>query len=176
MSLLTVLAISRISLENGNFGMRRLVDFWNLLISMSALVPGLYFLLPGVPATGDFLGRTLPLGALVCSGVEVDGLDFPLLLGTFSDLPFSGLLLAAPPVDFLATGNCLLAGLACFLAGLACFLAGLFLAETGVLGDWAAFFLLSFSAKLSSKVEWVRKPELMLLSLLPLSSLSLIHI
>ena len=142
---LTILAISLISLENGNLGIRRLVDFWNLLISMSALVPGLYLLLPGVPAKGDFLGKTLALGDLVWIGVEVDGLLLP-LLGTLSDLPFRGLLATAPPVDFLATGNC-------FLTGLTCFLAGLFLAEAGVFGDCRDFFLFSFAAKLSSNVE-----------------------
>ena len=58
---------------------------------MRALVPGLYFLLPGVPATGDFLGMIFFLGDLVLvMGVEVETLLFT---GAFMVLPFKGLLL-----------------------------------------------------------------------------------
>lgn len=83
----TCIAISLMSLEKGSLGMRRSVLFWNFLISISALVPALNLLFPGVP---------LPLP--------------PGLLDTF------GLLcgLAGGAVDFLAKGKLLAAGVAFF--------------------------------------------------------------
>ena len=102
--------------------MRRLLDFWNSLISMSALVPGLYLLLSGVSGATDLLGCLEGLGRV-----------FFLVEGVF----FCGW--EGGPVDFLAVG---------------CLVFLYFLTGEGV-------FLLAW---LSSRVEWVRKPQLILSS------------
>lgn len=75
-SVLKSWAISLTSLWNGSFLIKSSVDFWNLLISLKATVPGLYlwgFLTP-----------------------PVDGADF------LAALEASCFLGALPPVDFLA--------------------------------------------------------------------------
>ena len=49
--ILTLSQISLMTLENGSLGIIRSVDFWYFLISIKALVPGLYlffFFSPGV--------------------------------------------------------------------------------------------------------------------------------
>ena len=127
---------------------------------MSARVPGLYFLRPGVPPPGDFLlfgdlvGSDLraifwPAG-LRLMGVEVGRVRPPRATMAFMDFPFSGL---RGPVDFLAT---------CFGAFLGELLEGP-AAEPGVLWLLPLLFcwrILNFSARLSSKVECVKNPEL----------------
>ena len=153
------------TLENGNLGIKRFVDFWYLLISIKARVPGLYLLFPGVPRPTlglfPFSPPTcFPFLGVPARGVEVAGLTsflgnfFPMLL---RDFPWRG---ALPPVDFLAVGWD-------FFAIWGDAFAGDFLGDPLVLLFWLwSFFFFIFSAKLSSKVVCVRNPELILSSLL----------
>ena len=88
--ILTLSQISLMTLEKGSLGIMRSVDFWYFLISIKALVPGLYFLFfcPGVfcldPAAGDLgdfceaEGRGQFLPPILMIGVDVDGLFLPL--------------------------------------------------------------------------------------------------
>jgi len=104
----------------------------------------------------DFVGLRLPLA----TGVEVDGCLFEVL--TFKVLPFNGLL--GGPVDFRATGN--FPGV--FLVGEE--FPDCFLAEAGDFWAGVRELLLFLDACFSSNVEWVKKPELSLSSLLANSS------
>ena len=78
--LLKVWANSRTNCWNGNFLIRSLVDFWYLLISRRATVPGLYqcgFLTPPVAATAALF--------LAAAAVLID-----LALGCFPPVGFFG--------------------------------------------------------------------------------------
>ena len=162
MSKLTLSQISLMILENGSLGMRRFVDFWYLLISIKARVPGLYLLLLGVPSPPlglfPFAPPTcFPFLGVPARGVEVAGLTsflgnfFPML---FIDFPWRG---ALPPVDFLAVGWDFFGFMGDFVAPFA----GVSLGEPLLLLFWLwSFFFFIFSAKLSSNVVWVRNPEL----------------
>ena len=105
------------------------------------------------------LFTSLPLLGVPAEGLEVEGREsssgnfFPDTLGDSSDGR------ALLPVDFLATGGFPFCGDLC----VAWFLAGMLL----------GFFFFSFTAKFSSKVPWVKNPELTL-SLLVSSSLVLV--
>ena len=66
-------ATSLTNLWNGNFLTRSSVDFWYLLISLRATVPGLnlwVFLTPGV-AGADFLAALCPIGVFLGTFPEV---------------------------------------------------------------------------------------------------------
>merc|ERR1719367_2315489 len=105
--------------EKGILGMRRSVFLWYRRISIKALVPGLYLLLPGV-------------------------LGVPTALWFLGDLPPIDFLGALPPVDFLAV------------------IFDLFIGATfGLLTGLRGVTVLDFWNLCSSRVEWVRNPELM---------------
>ena len=147
--------ISRMTLENGSFGINRFVVFWYRLISIKALVPGLYFRLIGVPAPPGLFPfpfatpTCFPFLGLPASGVEVEGLMSFLAnfftIFTFGDFDWRG---GLGPVDFLAVG-CDFAG---DILAVVFNLAGDFLGDSLVLFRLWSFFFFILSAKLSSNV------------------------